>query len=231
MQRRILYDSPTALVVAVGDPTDAGVCVTFRPFFGRDDNPDTAEEGFGEPLLMNFEVPAVHFINRQNHWWLIPDLEACLDAVRPVVARATRRTGYGASLGAYAALRFSRLLDLDEVLAFSPQYSIDPVKVPFETRWPDEAAQLDFRGEDMKIRAGCRVHVVLDPRSVDGQHLALIRAANPGAVIVAHEIPDGGHRVIRSFAAGGYLRKVLRSLRHGPLDVEPLRAHPGYSQP
>ena len=228
MQRQVLYKSDTALVIAVGEMRDAFGCVTFRTFFRAQQDRQAAQFGFGEGVLKRAGIPAVHFINLQNHWWLIDDLAPCLAAANAAMAGARRRTGYGASLGGYAALRFSQPLVLDEVLAFSPQYSIDRSKAPFEVNWATEAATLDFSDETMVIRPGCRAHVVYDPRTIDAKHLGLICAANPQADLVPYKVPGGGHRAISSYARLGLVQPVLESIRDGVLDTSSLRQHPAY---
>lgn len=63
-----------------------------------------------------------------------PALQAALASVthRAPVARIAT---IGLSMGGFAALAAAKILPVDVVLAFGPQWSVDPVLMPTETRW------------------------------------------------------------------------------------------------
>jgi hypothetical protein len=229
MERKVVYHSTTAKVVIVGDPAGRPCCITFFTFSTNEAHLHLVH-GFGEAALIKARVPAIHFINLQNHWWNIPDLSACLAAAAPYVSSASRRIGYGASMGGYAALRFSNALNMDEVLAFSPQFSIDRVKVPFEHRWEQHAALLDFSAEGMEISQSARHHIVFDPRSIDLNHAGLIVDANPDADITLHKVNAGDHFVIKEYQDAWLLPRILRGIGEGRVDEALLRAHPDHEE-
>jgi hypothetical protein len=124
LNRNVLYESDFARVIAVGEPSGKTACVTFYTLV-EDESKLRGAAGFGEAMLKENGIPAIHFINLQNHWWQIPDLASAIDIANKWLASSTSRVGYGASMGGYAALNFSERLRLDKVLSFSPQYSID----------------------------------------------------------------------------------------------------------
>jgi hypothetical protein len=85
-------------------------------------------------------------------------------------------------MGAYAALNFARPLRADRVLSMMPQYSIDPKKVPFETRWRAEAAQTRFIFDfmDQPLKPDAKAYIVYDPlHKLDRAHAkAIARSSN-----------------------------------------------------
>lgn len=214
MIRQEIYRSESARVVSVGRPEGKVCCATFFTY-ATDEASLSTVKGFGEDILARIGIPAVHFINLKNHWWQINDLSECLQAGAEVLGLANRRIGYGASMGGYAALRFSKALSLDESLVFSPKYSIDRDRVPFEKRWASQASQLDFSSESMDVNESSTHHIVFDPRCDDAAHVDLVVADNPGADIRLHPVHEGDHFVIGDFQARGILSNLLKAFQIG----------------
>ncbi len=45
--------------------------------------------------------------------------------ILPIIQRFKNIVGYGGSMGGYAAIKYSNLLNMNRIIAFVPQYSID----------------------------------------------------------------------------------------------------------
>lgn len=80
---------------------------------------------------------------RRNDWFINPDTEALEQALAEVAAKYTRVQAIGWSMGAYGALRFSKALNLDGVVAISPQWSIARGAIAGDDRYAIEAATFD----------------------------------------------------------------------------------------
>lgn len=227
MTRETVYQSDTAKVIAVGDFSHPLSCVTFFTF-ASDESTLPEVKGFGEDILLRLGIPSVHFINLKNHWWQIPDLDECLFAGFQLIEHSKVRVGYGSSMGAYAVLRFSKRLNLDVNLCFSPQFSVNPELVPFEKRWRNQAQALDFSNESMELRTEGKHHIIYDPRCDDVIHVDMIVKTNPSANIHLHPVLAGEHFVIREYQRLGLLTDILKSLQRGDIDDSLIRSHPNY---
>ena len=106
--------------------------ITFDAFT---DTANLDRPAFGEQFFQNCQISAVHVVNARNRWYHEPDWRHAIAAAHTAARGYRRVVTYGASMGGYAALRFSRDLGAATALALSPQYSRDPNKVPFERRW------------------------------------------------------------------------------------------------
>lgn len=230
MDERVVYESPTAHVIARGDVSSGTVIVTFFTYATKESSLVGAP-GFGSKLFADLGMPALHFVNRQNHWWQVPDLLEVLDAGYREIAGAKRRIGYGASMGGYAALRFSSYLGFDETLCFSPQFSIDGRRVPWEKRWRMQAEKLDFSMESMTVSRCAIHHIAFDPRTRDRRHVEAIVRKNPGAHFDLHPLECGGHFVIGELQSTGILRPIIVSMRTGRVDCSSLSTHPARAVP
>ena len=215
--RECLFSGDHVDLVLNGDPTNASLCVTFSSL-----NPvisaQTKHFGFAEKFLNDRNVPALHFIAKQNHWWQVPDMADCLRLAKSVVKTASRRVGYGSSMGGYGAIISSRALDLQAVAAFAPQYSIDPAVVPWEKRWREYANQI--KSFDEKLESGpdkCDLYVFYDPIDPDGVHVNLISETRPLKRI---ELPGFGHLVMKELNARGCLEPIVMGLIQNSVDAE-----------
>jgi hypothetical protein len=189
-------------------------------FTGRAANPPV-EKGFGENYLIKRQISAIHFISKDNHWWQTPEPAAAVSELHRLglVGGNRKVTLYGSSMGGYAALMLSRMIKPRRIVLFSPQYSIDPARVPFEKRWRTYAAKLQFDHDDMAagIDHDAEIQVVYDPFfEPDRQHVALIEKLRP----VNHvPIRFAGHNTARTLEELGIITRVIDDLLFGAFDV------------
>jgi hypothetical protein len=151
------------------------------------------------PQMMQAEVAHLMVETAQNDWFLNPDLAALRAALGSFTAGFDDVAAIGFSFGGYGALLMAQALHLRRALLVSPQFSIFPERVPFESRYALFAARLDPGLDDLGAEgaAGLRGCIVFDPRlePADARHAALIRARFPGLRSVA--MPFGGHPALR----------------------------------
>lgn len=135
------------------------------------------QPGWGESFLTRRSISAIYFSLAQIDWFQCPDffnaLQACrayLDDMRPV-------TTYGSSMGGYAAILGADALNAELCVALSPQFSIDPLTVPFERRYDEIATRIGPFIHDLSchVSSRCNYVVAYDPtHRLDRRHLSLI---------------------------------------------------------
>jgi tetratricopeptide (TPR) repeat protein len=206
----ILYRSPALEVRRVAAGDGRRQVVTFDSYHephGLD------RPGFGEAFFRSEGVTAIHVLSHGNDWFQTSEMQLVIQIISEAAAGAERLLAYGSSMGGYAALRFAGPAGAHAALALSPQYSIDPRKVPFETRWAPDQRRIRFREElDGRIMAAPRMILAYDPMiEADRRHAELFAAATPVSLL---PLPRGGHPV------GGFLNdvKLLRALVFDALD-------------
>lgn len=82
--------------------------------------------------------PALFVTDASRSWANHPDFERALRAAVQQIQTGQivdKIATIGLSMGAFSALAAARILPVDVVLAFSPQWSILPAEMPGETRW------------------------------------------------------------------------------------------------
>jgi hypothetical protein len=177
------------------------VAITFTAWVegGKSNFPGT---GFGHYLTYHgYDVIA--FKSDANDWYRTVD-DSTLDRVRRAAAAYDFRVCAGSSMGGYAALRFSKILDAHTVVAFSPQYDISQ---PWDARWASDAKRLAFR-DDMEFGGDRRYFIVYDPKDQDALHVAEYAKRIP---VTPLKFPYSGHPT-------GFFLNELQSFR--PLLVQ-----------
>lgn len=177
--------------------------------------------GFGEEFLRQAGVSAIHVLGRQEDWYQYPEMAEAMAAVRQATAGAGRVMTYGSSMGGYAALRFADAAGANAVLAISPQYSIDPQKAPFETRWLQDGQRIEWLPQiDGALTCRALPNVVFDPSSDDRRHVDLIEAE---INIRRVALPYCGHPAATFLSDVGLLGEVVFGALSGGLVADDFR--------
>lgn len=215
----ILYRSARLEVRRVPAGDGQQVVVTFDSYH---EPPGTDRPGFGEPFFLHEKITAIHVMSHGNDWFQYSEIEQILDLIRNSCAGAERVLAYGSSMGGYAALRFAAAIGAQAALALSPQYSLDPRKVPFETRWAPDRRRIRFlKHLDGPIRPGPQLIFAYDDAlEADRRHAELLTAETPMTVLA---LPYAGHPVGAFLNDIGLLRPLVLNALNGSFDAARFR--------
>ena len=153
---------------------------------------------------------------RDNDWFINADTRALEDACAKLRADYATARALGFSMGGFGAFRLSGALGLGHVVAVSPQVSIAPQVVPFETRYRREARAFDPALGDMTRLYDPELpgDILIDPFNLgDLTHARMLQVLFPRVRLI--RLPGGGHPCTR----------ILRAARRSGL-VQGLAMHP-----
>lgn len=189
-----------------------------------------------------FPRPALFVSDASRSWANDPGFETALtESIGAVRARqqVERVATLGLSMGAFAALVAAQVIPVDLVLAFGPQYSIAPGKVPGETRWAEwtarittirhEVAPLPRQGRvwlfhggrddlphALRFPAQEGTEQVIFPAQSHASLMAHLKAQGALSGLIAAALADDRRRLLRIVAsAGGWRRDRLFAARRG----------------
>ena len=176
----------------------------------------------------------LHVGAARNHWFLAPDTLHMLTALREACCGYASITTYGSSMAGYAALLFGGALRAQRALAISPHFSVDPAKVPFETRWSADRQGLDFSADRLGALGGDvqDAVIVYDPlQPADTAHVRMLQQHFPAWQYVA--LRHGGHPAFQTLASAGRSAlatgELLDNTAPGPALVRLHKAARGHS--
>lgn len=177
--------------------------------------------GFGEAYFKAQGISAIHVMGRGDDWYQYADMDAALATVRAATRGAARVVAYGSSMGGFAALRFADAAGATDVLALSPQYSIDPKVAVQERRWSQDFRRIRWRADASgPIACSARAVVVYDPVSPDHWHSERIAQDIHCHLI---RLPYTAHPVTTYLSDAGLLGPLLAGLLEGGLDPRAFR--------
>lgn len=221
--RKVVFDSDAVRVVKVegthqDETRDNVVFVTFESYV---DERVADRAGYGEHFLQSRGFTAYHFLPRSNAWYQYPEMEAALARVRADISPDKRILTYGMSMGGYAAFRFANPLGAHCVIAFSPQYSIDPRIVKWEKRWHKRPADVPPLLWECDVpRPDVPIYVFYDPHDHDRRHVRLIARAHDVRRV---RVRYGGHPCVSYLNECGLLGDVIIALAEDRFDAAALQ--------
>ena len=187
--KSVIFESEHLLVAHLQKAASpAPVFVTFNEMGFR---PNGANF-WGDVIFSKLPFSAVGVVSRTPNWFPAAEMREAAARIKEATPDACRIT-YGFSQGAYGALKFSSALEARGVLAFGPQWSIDPVDVGhFDTRYlAYYKSNLDNGRKIVAEDVGTDSFVFFDPYlSVDAHNVARLGEL-PGVQTIP--CPFSGH--------------------------------------
>ena len=118
-----------------------------------------------------------------------------------------KKVAYGSSMGGYASIALSKLLDCNVAIVFSPQYSIDE---EFDKRWSSYAKKIDFKYRISKnsIKNDCNFCIFYDNKNLDEMQVKKLLEVLPVENTKLIKLPYTGHPAIHYLAEVGLIKDV-----------------------
>jgi hypothetical protein len=221
-------DDLTIDFFSLGDSLNKSIAFTFTAFTPstKGDRDTLVGVGFGGELLLRNGFDVVAFKSAKNLWYQNLSAEMIIEVEKFIDNSSVsyiKRVAYGSSMGAYAAIQFSRALKIDIVLALSPQFEIDQ---PYDQRWQSLAQQIDFqyRIDSAAISDSCKYFVAYDPKNDDSLHIQKLSLFIDAQRLIKIETPHSGHpSTTYLFETGSIQAIALSVLQHASFDHSVIR--------
>ncbi len=165
-------------------------------------------------------------INSVMNDWFQSMPEPALEALERLAncSRYTIRVALGSSMGGFAAICFSRRLNCNRVLAYSPQYDPSP---QFDGRFAQVTRDLSWRHviTDTSISEHCEYCFIYDDRDFDARHIERLRVLIRPDLIREIKLRYAGHATVYFLLEIGRLKEVTLTVLTGkPISIRALRA-------
>ncbi|UXI51176.1 hypothetical protein [Acinetobacter variabilis] len=163
-----------------------------------------------EKSLAKFEFNVLGIMPKQKSWFPKSSMWNMLQAIAELIAPFQQRIAYGGSMGGYAAIKYSNLLNVQRVVAMVPQYSIDPEDVE-DARYnmfyqPELNEGMRIEAEDVSPER--EYILVYDPYCTeDRAHYLKLEAVLPQHHVL--HLPFTGHDAIAVLASSELLYDFL----------------------
>ncbi|MCU7697768.1 hypothetical protein OD757_11120 [Acinetobacter sp. AYS6] len=163
-----------------------------------------------EKSLIKYQYNVIGIMPKQKSWFPQASMIELAKTLSPVLQGFKNIVGYGGSMGGYAAIKYSNLLNMNRVIAFVPQYSIDPDQVE-DRRYAeffDAEANKDMQIQLQDVDAGREYIIVYDPYfSTDREHYLKIKELLPNLHTI--HLPFTGHEALSVLASSSLLHDFI----------------------
>lgn len=185
---------------------------------------DLDAPGFGEDFLVPRGFDLISVKTGASAWYQDLSFEMFQHIVAPVCETYSHVSLYGTSMEGYAALYYSGAVKAQRVLAISPQASVDPKVVPWETRWQPDRRLIHFRHAplDQRVSAEAEKFVLYDPVNIDKRHVDWMAARDIERVSYV-PLYFGGHPVMEPLRETRALSGVALGVLNGSFTARQVR--------
>lgn len=163
-----------------------------------------------EKSLIKYQYNVIGIMPKQKSWFPQASMIELAKTISPVLQGFKNIVGYGGSMGGYAAIKYSNLLNMNRVIAFVPQYSIDPTQVE-DRRYAeffDAVANKDMQIQLPDVDAAREYVIVYDPYfSIDREHYLKIKELLPNLHTI--HLPFTGHEALSVLASSSLLHDFI----------------------
>lgn len=163
-----------------------------------------------EKSLAKHDFSVIGFMPKEKSWFPSSSMFAALSSVQTILDQYSKIVGYGGSMGGYAAIKYSKILRMNRVVAMVPQYSIDPKEVEDRryTDFYDENLNQEMRIQAEDIVEHCEYIIVYDPYfENDKEHYLKIKPLIPQLHTL--HLPYTGHDAIAVLASSALLQDFI----------------------
>lgn len=180
---------------------------------------------WGDNFAKKNNVSALGIITTGADWFPKAAMAPAIAALQPVLAKYKNVVTYGISMGGYGAIKYSSALGASTVVAFSPQFTIDPSRaLPDDERYvnyfsPDLHSDVTIVRDDLP-EAG-RTYIFYDPYFREDTFCAT-QIARLDASVQPVPVFLTGHTSIQPFAKDNRALDIIEACRRG--DANALRA-------
>lgn len=170
---------------------------------------------FAKAPLEKLGYSCLGFMNKHSHWFPAANMQRAMVAIAEILQTHLYKVMYGGSMGGYAAIKYSQLLQATHVLAMCPQSGIDAQQYPgWSPGWQEyfvpSMQGMRIKPEDI---AG-QVYVICDFHDrVDKQHADHI--ADSSAQVQLINMPCAKHHVTTVIAGSRNLEQLIQACLQG----------------
>ncbi len=173
---------------------------------------------WGQRVADMADFNTLAFMPKGPNWYPRDDMLGVMPHIEEILADHVDRVTFGASMGGYAVLKYSSLLNATCALSFSPQATIDPDAIDVSYN-PHRVHYKPELHSDMTIGIGDVVPnaiAIFDSFDyIDAGNVRKIHEVAPHMTTVS--VPMFGHEVMRVFAGTATTKLVIDKARTGDL--------------
>jgi len=170
---------------------------------------------YAQAIVEKQGLNCLGFMAKEANWYPRASMIAAMPEIAYTLGAFGTRLLHGSSMGGYAAIKYSRLLGATHVVAYSPQWSIDPAECGANSSGYEASFRPAMRGMGVRRRdAGGSINVFYDPwQAIDAWHFRMISAVCGG--VRGYRVPYAEHHVAEVLKGSQTAAAIWQACRRG----------------
>jgi len=160
------------------------------------------------------DINVIGFATKKPNWFLSDEMHTAIKVMNATIGFGGDRLVFGQSMGGYAAIKFSKQLSADYIMALSPKISIHPDECDIDEGYHQ---YLTEQMTGMSVKMGDvrgKVFILSDPRDkTDSYHVNLLCDVIPDITYIPTFY--SGHVVYESISGSKSISSILDALSSG----------------
>lgn len=171
-----------------------------------------------DTAIIKLEINCIGFMAKTPNWFPSDSMNAAIKSISPTLQRFKTRVTYGGSMGGYAALKYSNILQATSVIAFCPQWTLDSKECGssqpgYQSFYRESMSGMGIRPSDISGS----LFLFYDPHhKEDAYHGSKIRSIESKAKFFPVRSAD--HYVTMILAGTTHLSKIFQLVINNDLD-------------
>ncbi|MBF0859784.1 hypothetical protein HKD24_11225 [Gluconobacter sp. LMG 31484] len=183
--------------------------VTFSAF----DAPERHNNRFFlyEPSI-KLKINTFGIVAKTDCWFVREEFSEVLEILREILPKDQKILLFGSSMGGFAAIKYSKLLSADYVLALAPQFSLDKSERDSESFY-DQFYKNYMEGMGLKKKdAVGTIYIIYDPNKAHEDEINFHRIKSEIPEVEGIKIFYAGHVVMESLKGTDNFRQILNDI-------------------
>lgn len=162
---------------------------------------------------LDFEIYGV--VAKYNCWYLNEGIEQIINEIKNKIDKRKKIIMYGVSMGAFAALKYSKHIKPDFILSFAPQFSLDKKQRDNQFSFYDQFYQDYMDGMNiLQEDISGLPYVIYDPdiQHEDGENFTLIK--KKAQMVRGIKVFHTGHMVVSHLKGAANFLEIINFLHN-----------------
>jgi hypothetical protein len=179
--------------------------------FGDLLSPANGKSFFADSVMQKKDLNCLGFMSKHPNWYPEQSMQLAISSIASVLLKFPKVITYGGSMGGYAAIKYSALLNASAVLALCPQWTIDPTECDGMNPGYRSFFKESMKGMGIKQKdISGKVFLFYDPgHKEDAYHGSRIRTIYKNCCYIPMRSIE--HHVTRVLAGSENLNLLIRS--------------------
>lgn len=183
--------------------------ITFTSFDAQERNTNTY---FLHSPSKKLNLNTFGIVAKTDCWYMRSEFLEILEILRKNIPSGQKKLLFGSSMGGFAAVKYSKILTADYVLALAPQFSLDRSELDCDSFY-NQFYKEYMRGMKPTLdETSGKIYILYDPSKDHEDETNFLRIQNVIPTVIGIKIFYAGHLVMNSLKGTDNFRKILDAL-------------------